>query len=158
MVSEQELRDMVADSEASIKGDVDTDTGGQNTSDGSVSRSQPERKEQIALATWIDTTLNVRWEHTPNELWGKTPVEGAIRKKSGVKAGSPDVKIYNSPNNDDHYCGVAIELKKPNGYPSDVTDSQEEWLEDLEGCGWYTEVCFGADEAIKTLSELYNVN
>lgn len=149
MVTEEQLKEMVEDSDAEIKGDL-PDTG-KSESGGSL--EQHERRHQIKVATWIDATLDVTWNHTPNEIFGKTPVEGAIRKKCGVKAGVPDVMIFDSPPEGD-YDGVAIELKRPDGYPSDVTDSQQEWLDALEGCGWLTKVCFGADEAISFIKDL----
>ena len=73
-------------------------------------------------------------------------------KKQGVKPGVPDVLIFDIPG---HTCnGIAIELKRSNGVPSDVRDTQKKWLTELESRDWLTKVAFGADDAIEWLKEL----
>jgi hypothetical protein len=144
-----------SDCEVNVKGEQNGSQADSSSSSGSGSTKQTERKHQKHLATWIDTVVDVQWTHTPNELWGSTPYQGKVRKDCGTKPGVPDVMIYDQPPGTD-YRGVAIELKRPDGVPSDVTESQQEWLDALDERGWYTEVAYGSDEAVEILEELYN--
>ncbi len=114
--------------------------------------SRPEKKEQFAVAEWLDWKGLV-WIHVSHE--GKRHAKYAEDlKRAGLKSGFPDVAIFEAPPKYPDKKGVAIELKREDGYPSDLRDSQREWLEKLENCGWWTGVCFGADDAIETLEEL----
>ena len=109
-----------------------------------------EFQEQVKLAQYLDYN-NYCWIHVPNG-GNRDAKTGAKMKKQGVKPGVPDVLIF------DAYplgFGIAIELKRKNGNPSDVNESQKEWLEKLSKRGWLTKVAFGADEAIDWLEELF---
>lgn len=89
------------------------------------------------------------WWHTPNgaALGGKRnrkgiAIQGAIMKGLGVRAGVSDIiavhdgKIF------------ALELKAPGGRP---TESQLEFIADMDKAGAFTCIAEGLEEAIKTL-------
>lgn len=79
--------------------------------------------------------------HVPNGGYRK-PVEAAIMKGLGVKAGVPDIiaihkgKVY------------ALELKTEKGRP---TEAQLAALGAIEAAGGYTALCHGLDPALRAL-------
>lgn len=140
-----------------------------------------EEHEQRALAQWLDLN-RILWCHVPNGGQRSKAVAGKLRA-AGVKAGVPDVLIFDRPRcagaecpaerlahppheleHDPARCrlrppGVAIELKRrrPAGSrisDSRISDDQVEWILDLSDRGWITRVCYGADEAIALLQSL----
>lgn len=79
--------------------------------------------------------------HVPNG--GKRgPVEGAIFKAMGVRAGVADLILFHEGKS------FALELKADNGRPS---ESQLEFLSDIERAGAFTAMPRGLDAAIATL-------
>jgi hypothetical protein len=68
-------------------------------------------------------------------------------KAEGVKAGVPD---YIFPASAPGYIGLAVELKRLDGYAS---REQKQWVEWLRAAGWRVEVCRGADAAWKVIRE-----
>lgn len=87
----------------------------------------------------------------PNNEGKRTAYERFKLKILGVKAGVPDLLIFN-PNNS--YNGLAIELKIKYNKP---TASQVKWLEDLKLCGWYCTI--GKDfDSVKELINKYKKN
>jgi hypothetical protein len=113
-----------------------------------------EYEEQIKLAEYLDMK-NYLWCHVPNG-GNRNAITGAKLKRQGVKPGVPDVLIFDDPKikSVKAAVGIAIELKKAGGVPSDVRDSQKEWLNELALRGWLIKVAFGADEAINFLESL----
>jgi hypothetical protein len=110
-----------------------------------------EYEEQIKLAEYLDMK-GYCWCHVPNG-GNRDAKTGAKMKKQGVKPGVPDVLIFDIPG---HTCnGIAIELKRSNGVPSDVRDTQKKWLTELESRDWLTKVAFGADDAIEWLERVF---
>lgn len=111
---------------------------------------QKEDQLQIAVSNYLKLQYpNVFWCHPPNG--GKrNAMEGAKFKSMGVRAGMPDLLIFEQR----HYGGfaraLAIELKiKPNK----VTPEQTECLAQLKSRSWQTEVCYSFDEAKKIIDE-----
>ena len=72
--------------------------------------------------------------------------EAARLKAEGVVSGVPDLFVP--------AWGVWIEMKKPGGR---VSKAQQDWLAYLDGVGFETAVCFGADEAKAFLAEQGNL-
>jgi hypothetical protein len=105
-----------------------------------------EYDEQVKLAQYLDMK-GYLWCHVPNG-GNRNAITGAKLKRQGVKKGVPDVLIFISNG------GIAIELKRKNGKPSDVRDSQKKWLNALSNRMWETKVAFGADEAIDYLEKI----
>lgn len=81
--------------------------------------------------------------HVPNE--GKRSKFTA--KKMGIKAGVPDVLIFDSGKE----CnGLAIELKVR---PNSLTPRQLLFLQKLSDRGWRMRVCYSFDEAKKEIDD-----
>jgi hypothetical protein len=116
-----------------------------------MTRVPSELQEQIALAAWLDNTVGERgWLHVPNEGI-RDPAVGARLRKAGLKRGAPDVLIFvRAPEGD---RPTAIELKKRDGSRL-PTDAQKLWLQSLSALGWYTQVCYGAADAVAYLEGL----
>jgi hypothetical protein len=117
-------------------------------------KAPTEYEEQVKLAEYLDMK-GYLWCHVPNG-GNRNPRTGQKLKKQGVKPGVPDVLIFDDPTSEYtmNFSGIAIELKRSNGKPSDVRDTQKEWLEALEWRNWQTKVAFGADDAIEFLEGL----
>ena len=110
----------------------------------------PEEAEQVALVQWLELH-KVKYAHVPNE--GKHKVQYRVKQKRlGVKAGVPDLLIFDPPPACPDNVGVAIELKRRKG--GRVTPEQTDWLNDLKDRGWAVAVCQGATEAIEFLESL----
>lgn len=80
--------------------------------------------------------------------------EAAMLKAEGVQQGVPDLLIFSAPPASPDRCGVALEMKRRDGKPSDVRRKQREWLSTLESLGWEPVVGWGAMDAIDKLREL----
>lgn len=77
---------------------------------------------------------------------------GAIRKKMGYMAGTPDLFL---PEPTQCFKGLFIELKiDGNG----ATDKQLSMLDSLQRRGYYAVCCCSYDEAIKTIKSYLNKN
>lgn len=114
-------------------------------------KSNPtEYEEQCKLAEYLDMK-GYLWCHVPNG-GNRNPITGKKLKRQGVKPGVPDVLIFDIPRY--NWNGIAIELKRSNGKPSDLRETQKEWLGELESRDWITRVAFGADDAIDWLEGL----
>lgn len=89
-----------------------------------------EDKLQHAVILYLQMQYpNVLWAHIPNE-GRRTPFERYKLKYLGAKAGVPDLMIF-TPN--DHYNGLAIELKYKKNKP---TANQKIWLDQLAKNNW----------------------
>lgn len=72
-------------------------------------------------------------------------------KQEGVQAGVPDLLIFDAPPAHPGKVGVALEMKRRDGRPSDVREEQQEWLQALEARGWVVMVGYGRDDALGKL-------
>ena len=99
------------------------------------------------------------WCHVPNG-GQRHPAVAKKLKAEGVKAGVPDVLIFNEAEwsidthgwMDNMYNGLALELKVGGNKP---TAAQVEWHERLRKNGWRVEVCYTLDEVFGILRECY---
>lgn len=108
-----------------------------------------EEDEQADIAALLDR-LGILWTHVPNE--GKRHIATAMKlKRQGVKAGFPDVCIFDRPPKYPEAPGSVIEMKRVKG--GTVSDEQKHWLEQLKARGWKTGVAHGANEAERLLRE-----
>jgi hypothetical protein len=112
-----------------------------------------EEMEQRKLAQYLDAR-GLLWCAVPNG-GHRNPIVGARLKAQGVKPGVPDILIFTPPRGMFGIVGVAIELKRANGVPSDLTPEQKQWLRDLEAVSWCAGAMYGADDAIRKLEPLY---
>jgi hypothetical protein len=106
-----------------------------------------EDQDQQALAELLDG-LRLIWNHCPNG-GSRNVIEAAKLKRMGVKAGYPDVTIYNPPPCDRNAKGAVIELKRKSG--GRISPEQLNWIDCLSKLGWKTAICCGIDDAIKQL-------
>lgn len=72
-------------------------------------------------------------------------------KREGVSAGYPDL-LVDFPAQGFH--GLRIEMKSMTGYPS---REQREWIERLRANGYRAEVCRGADQAWRVLTDYLGI-
>jgi len=112
-------------------------------------RKRSEATEQEALIEWSGWQQGTFPElkllfHIPNG-GSRNKLEAANLKRQGVKAGVPDLCLPVARNG---FHGLYIEMKYGK---NTTTDSQDEWLEDLKEQGYFTAVCYGAEEAEKVL-------
>ena len=101
---------------------------------------------QKAAARYLDY-LGVLWNHCPNggqrdSNRQKAQRRGAQLKAEGVKAGFPDVAIYEPKG---EYLGLFIELKKEGGK---VSTEQRVWLDRLQQRGYKVYKTDSLDEFI----------
>jgi hypothetical protein len=107
-----------------------------------------ERDEQIKVFNWIhlhpqlkDLAFSI-----PNE--GKRSlVLGRLYKRMGLRSGTPDIFI---PYPTKTYHGLFIELKYGR---NKATPAQAKFIERLKSYGYCAEVVWGADDAIKLITE-----
>lgn len=110
-----------------------------------------EDTEQMLVMQWA--ALNERrypelkWlYHVPNG-GSRNRAEAVKLKQMGVKAGVSDLQL---PAGRGIYGGICLEMKYEDGT---IQKSQKEFLRDMAAAGKYACVCYGAEEAIKTLEE-----
>ena len=83
---------------------------------------------------------------------GKRSVGAAMfYKAEGLKSGVPDMFLAAARNGKN---GLFIELKTKTGK---LSGNQYEWMIHLQNAGYKVELCRGADEAIKTISEYLGI-
>lgn len=110
-------------------------------------QTSSESTEQIVVVEWCDL-MNIPCVHIANE--GKRSIPyAAMLKKMGMRKGFPDLFIARARGK---YHGLFIEMKYGKNKPS---EDQKLWLDILTREGYACAVCYGADEAIKTI-EHYN--
>lgn len=118
-------------------------------------RRKLEDIEQARLALWLDgRRINGRpllWAHVPNG-GARHPAVARQLRAAGVKAGVPDVLIFDPPPLCGTHVGTALELKRAKG--GRASDLQRDWLKALAERGWAVSVEHGADAAIQALERL----
>lgn len=108
-----------------------------------------ERQEHMALMQWAKLKPQIRdlLIHIPNEYDGGV-VGGFNRKRMGVKRGVSDLML---PLPTKTYHGLFIELKRQVG--SKVTIEQQWWVDRMNELGYLAKICYGFDDARKTIEE-----
>lgn len=116
-------------------------------------------------ADQIDLVHRWRWRiplhHSPNggHLAGDAKArarQSAKHAAMGRATGFPDL-IFVRPFTCDgtRFSGLAIEMKKRDGVPSDLRDDQRAWLLIMRQNGWMAEWCRGYHEADRLLELAY---
>ena len=114
--------------------------------------SPREASEQAALFRWL-RRHRVTAFAVPNG--GLRPGRGGVSMRAqGVERGVPGLLIIDRPPHRLDFVGVALELKRTNGRPSDLRPEQREWLKRFDARGWAAGVAYGADAAIDWLRSL----
>lgn len=103
-----------------------------------------EDQEQAELVAWLEEKRLAHYA-VPNGGYRK-PSEAAKFKRTGVKAGVPDLCI---PIPTKSFHGLYIELKKE--YGGVISDKQQKWIRYLNARGYLAIVCYGANHAKKTI-------
>jgi len=111
---------------------------------------KPEQIEQIKVCDWVKQCTDLPFIHTANER-KCTPQQGALLKRMGVFAGVADIFI---PRATERHHGLFIELKTLKGKP---TPAQIKFLDSMNAEGYFSLVCYGAEEAIETIKTFYNL-
>lgn len=118
---------------------------------------QSESQLQRAVARVLDAS-GLLWCHVPNG-GQRHPAVAKKLKAEGVKAGIPDVMVFEPPYRPMGagfryltHNGLALELKVGKNKP---TAAQVEWHERLRKNGWRVEVCYTLDEVLGILRECY---
>lgn len=114
-----------------------------------------EHDEQVAIFQWAKTNEG-RW---PELRWMFAIPNGGARatltaiklKAEGVKSGVPDIflPLPMMGWGEILYSGLWIELKIGSNKP---TDNQREWIDGLRKAGYAVALCYGAEEAIRTIT------
>lgn len=115
-----------------------------------TNRSNSESAEQIAIMKWLDLK-GIPAFHIPNG--GKRNLVEAVKfKQLGVKPGVPDLFI---PVARKGHHGVFIEVKRDKR--SYLTENQQFWVEELTKQGYLVHVAYGAEQAIRVVSEYMDI-
>ncbi len=117
---------------------------------GQQNRKKSEATEQETLIAWCRLQQSEYPElrliyHIPNG-GSRNTLEAVNLKRQGVKAGVPDLCLP-VPRNGFH--GLYIEMKYDK---NKVTKKQKEWLEELTAQGYFTAICYGAEEAKRIIA------
>lgn len=123
-----------------------------------TTRSKPavrEHDEQKALFIWS------RFQYLPGggrvrdylfaipNGGSRHRIEASRLKAEGVTAGVPDVMLAYPCGG---WHGLFIEMKRPRPCSSKVSREQKEWIERLTSQGYKAAVCYGYEEAVKTVT------
>lgn len=109
-----------------------------------------EHSEQSALVAHLNRA-GLCFAAVPNGgLRDKRTAQSLLRE--GVKAGVPDLLVFDPPPAAPGQVGTAIEMKRVGGRRP--TDRQVEWLERLRARGWECFVAYGKQEALDRLRSL----
>ena len=112
----------------------------------------PETLEQIAVIVWIRVKHPKVFPHVihiANERKA-SKLRGYILKRCGLKPGASDLFIA-YPNG--RSCGLFVEMKSLKGR---ISPSQQEFVDLMSKSGYEAKVCFGAEQAIETISVYLN--
>ena len=117
-----------------------------------ITRKHSESNEQIAAMDWmrlqhpwlVEYTLHIGNERKSSYY------AGYIMKRMGVLAGASDLLIAYPVGK---YHGAFIEIKSLVGKPSEL---QLAFLDRMQRAGYYTNLCYGAEEVINAINEYLN--
>jgi len=105
----------------------------------------PSEAEEQAMVVQYCILKKYKFWHTPNSTYTNSWRQKAHNRAMGVQAGIPDLFIIINNKL------IAIEMKRTKG--GVVSPAQKEWIETLNKAGVPTQVCKGAQEAIKFIKE-----
>lgn len=109
-----------------------------------------ESIEQIKVVEWLRQCTKIPFLHIAGER-KCSPQYGAFLKRMGVLSGVSDLFF---PRSNHSHKGMWLELKTLKGKPS---LNQIQFLADMEKEGYFGVVCYGSEEAIKTIKLFYNL-
>lgn len=111
-----------------------------------------EAQEQAAIMQWAEmmrpTWPVLEWlYHVPNGGY-RDPSTARMLAAQGVKAGVPDLCLP-AARKGNH--GLYIELKRAD-HSNNASPEQKRWIDYLRSAGYLVAVCYGAEEAIRTIT------
>jgi 5'-3' exonuclease len=104
-----------------------------------------EAQEQVRVVQYCDLLGYPRFR-VPNETYTKSWSQKRKNKELGVSSGVPDLFVVVNKRL------IGIEMKRIKR--SSTSQSQLEWIAELNAAGVETRTCKGADEAIKFIKEV----
>ena len=113
---------------------------------------QEDTEQQMVIRWSQQATIRGKYPelkllyHVPNERKCSAQ-EGARLKRMGVKPGVPDLCLPVARGN---AHGLYIEMKTKTGK---LSDTQRWWQSELTEQGYISAVCYGWDQAVKTLTD-----
>lgn len=115
-----------------------------------------EDTEQIVVIRWaaLQTARypELKWLHHIPNGGSRNKAEAAKFKQMGVKSGVSDLCL---PYPMGIYSGLYIEMKFGD---NTLTDTQKQFLDDMEAAGNYVATCYTAQDAIHVLTEYCELN
>jgi hypothetical protein len=126
-------------------------------------RGHPEHDEQVKVFKWAEImghkypALHLLMAIPNGAYYGGHWSIANRMKAEGVKSGVPDVFLpvpRKYKNGRVEFNGLWIEMKVKGNRTS---EDQKVWIANLREQGYKAEVCFGAKEAIDTISEYLNL-
>ena len=112
-------------------------------------KSPSESSEQIMLVKHLDRTPLLYCAVPNGGLRDKRAARMMVME--GVKRGVPDMLFFDPPPLHPECIGMAVELKRTDGVPSDISPRQTVWLDRLRKRGWYATVAYGYLDAVAQL-------
>lgn len=106
-----------------------------------------EAEHQEKIFSWAQFVPQLRWMFAVPNGGYRRPLEALRFKRQGVKSGVSDIFL---PLAKGGFHGLFIELKVGKNKP---TRNQSSFAEDMRAEGYKCEICYGSDEAIKTINE-----
>lgn len=122
----------------------------------SLFESSQEHLEQTAFfyaLKRLDPTIYDLAFSVPNGGFRKKGERFRI-KAEGQKTGIPDVLMIRRTKK---YIGLALEFKRFNGRPSDVSAEQRKVHQQFQEEGWFVAVAYGYGQALKTVREYFDL-
>lgn len=109
-----------------------------------------EDAEQTLVVRWMELH-RLTFCHVPNG-GQRNKITAARLKGQGVRAGVPDILIFNRPPLHPNAVGTFIEMKRQKG--GKTSEEQLKWMMDLRRQGWIGQVCKGYDDAVRFLESV----
>lgn len=157
-ITEKEFREMLAGN-PDLRAVADAgDLGASATLQLERACAPTEHEEQVALFAWAaaheeETPALRNLVAFPNG--GYRPMATAAKLKAeGVKPGLPDLALFCKRGG---HGALFIELKRADR-SNGCTLEQNMWIDRLRGYGYSAVVCYGADEAIRTITHYLSLD
>lgn len=113
--------------------------------------SASEREHQEAVFEWAEAKAAEVVELSFLFAIPNGQMRQGMPMEPGLKSGVPDLFLA-VPN--ERHTGLFIEMKRPGGR---LREEQREWIEALRNQAYRAEVCYGAEEAIDTITEYLGI-
>ena len=116
-----------------------------------VQKSTQEAVHQRWIAKWL--RFHNKTFTAPANGTHSTTASRNRASREGMENGAPDLLIFEPRHG---FGGLGIEMKRPRGMSSRVSEDQLAFHRRLRACNWMVEVCYGAQEALDLLRWWFN--